>query len=122
MSALATVADVEAVWRPLSSAEQGVAQAWLDRASALVRASVQNIDTRVAMDDNYRQLAAGVVVDMALRVLKNPEGKRQESIDDYSWTRDNSVAAGNLYLADDELSLLLGVRRRGGAFSIVPGW
>lgn len=122
MSALATVADVEAVWRPLSSAEQGVAQAWLDRASALVRASVQNVDTRVAMDDNYRQLAAGVVVDMALRVLKNPEGKRQESIDDYSWTRDNSVAAGNLYLADDELSLLLGVRRRGGAFSIVPGW
>lgn len=122
MSALATVADVEAVWRPLSSAEQGVAQAWLDRASALVRASVQNVDTRVAMDDNYRQLAAGVVVDMALRVLKNPEGKRQESIDDYSWTRDNSVAAGNLYLADDELSLLLGVRRRGGAFSIAPGW
>jgi len=122
MSALATVADIEAVWRPLSPDEAGVGQAWLDRASALIRNAVPNIDYRAASDDNYRQLAAGVSVDMVLRVLKNPEGKSEEAVDDYRYKRDASVAGGNLYLADDELSLLLGLRRRGGAFSIVPGW
>ena len=122
MSALATVADIEAEWRPLSPDEQGGAQARLDRASALIRNAVPNVDARIASDDNYRLLAAGVAVDMVLRVLKNPDAKSEEAVDDYRYKRDASVAGGNLYLGDDELSLLLGVRRRGGAFSIVPGW
>lgn len=50
-----------------------------------------------------------VVSAMVLRVLKNPESKRQESIDDYAWTRDTAVSSGALYVSDDELRLITGV-------------
>ena len=43
---------------------------------------------------------------MVLRVLRNPNGVRQESIDDYTWIRDNAVSAGLLYVADDEVENL----------------
>jgi hypothetical protein len=58
---------------------------------------------------------------MALRVLRNPNGVRQWSVDDYSETRDSALSAGSLYVSDDEAALLSGTAaRRRGAFSVAP--
>ncbi len=62
-----------------------------------------------------------VLASAVLRVLKNPEGKRQESVDDYSYTRDNSQATGTLYFTADELDALATNRRtRAFSFSVLP--
>jgi hypothetical protein len=59
-----------------------------------------------------------VIANAVIRVLKNPDGKRQESIDDYSWTRDRVLSAGVLYLTDDEWRILGGIGGKGAAFQI----
>jgi hypothetical protein len=59
-----------------------------------------------------------------IRHLRNPDGKYQESIDDYSFTRDRTVAAGALYITDDEWDELLGSATTSSAFTIRTdaGW
>ena len=103
-----TTSDIAARWRTLTTEETAVAQALLDDAWAILIARDPSIDTRVSADPPTLDaaLVRAVVSAMVLRVLRNPDGKRQESIDDYSWTRDNSVSAGALYVSDDELDLL----------------
>lgn len=124
MAALATIEDVEARWRPLTATESAVAAAYLDQASALARQRTL-VDTRLADEDyldtwpDYPTVVVGVIADMVLRVMRNPEGKRSETIDDYSYTRDNAVSTGGLYLSDAEAALLNGVSAsNAGAFSI----
>lgn len=108
----ATYSDLEARWRPLSAEEQSVANALLEDAWQILLARVTALSARLgvvapatspALDP---ALVVAVECAMVLRVLRNPDGKRQESIDDYSWTRDNSVSAGTLYVSDEELALL----------------
>ena len=115
-----TVSDLEARWRPLSSAENDVAGSLLSDAWEILLARVPSLNDRLLNGSLSQGLVVAAVTAMVLRVLRNPEGKRMESIDDYSWTRDNAVSAGLLYASDDELRLLSGVRR--GAFSIAPGF
>jgi hypothetical protein len=57
---------------------------------------------------------------MVLRVLNNPEGKLQETIDDYTYRLDQSVSTGALYLSDAESSLLTSSGGSDGAFTIRP--
>jgi hypothetical protein len=65
-------------------------------------------------------LASFVVSSMVLRVLRNPNGVRSWSVDDYSETRDNAVSAGVLYALPNEVDLLTGRAnpKRRGAFSV----
>ncbi len=72
-------------------------------------------------------MLASVIEDMALRVARNPDGKKSEAIDDYSWTLDSRVSAGLLYLSDDELALLVPAERPrpkaiGNIRVAVPSW
>ena len=71
-------------------------------------------------------LVAGVVEDMVLRVASNPRGVRSLSIDDYTETLDRAVSSGALYLSPEELALLAGPMRAGGAFGSIklrtPAW
>ena len=120
MSNPASTMDLEDRWRPLTDTEQTVAQALLDDAWAVLQSEVPGLDDRVTSGALASPLVIGVVAAMVLRVLRNPEGKLQERIDDYSYTRDSSVATGGLYVTVDELRLLIGVR--GSAFSITPSW
>ena len=120
MAALATVADVEARWRSLSASEETVATALLDDASAIVRSRVSDVDDRIADSDVYEALVVGIVAGMVLRVIRNPEGKRSETIDDYSYTRDDATKSGLLYLSDEEAALLGGGTTTTAAFTITP--
>ena len=117
----ASTADLEARWRPLSDQEKINGQTFLEDAWRLLRRRIQTIEADIAADTSgdLQADAVRVLATAVLRVMKNPDGIRQESIDDYSWTRDQAVSAGLLYISDDELNALI-VDGTGptGAFSI----
>jgi len=92
--------------RSLTTTEETTAAALLTDAWSVLMARDPSIDARLGASSLDENLVRVVVAAMVLRVLRNPDGKRQEAIDDYSWTRDTTVAAGSLYVSDDELTLL----------------
>jgi len=107
MSNPVTTTDLAArLGRALTADETTQANALLADAWAILTARDATIDTRLTASTLDAGLVVAVVCAMVLRVLRNPDGKRQEAIDDYSWTRDTSIAAGSLYVSDDELALL----------------
>lgn len=108
MAALASVADVETL-RPLKDAERMTASVLIGRASALIRRRLRSVEADMAADPDYAEVVKGVVVDAVLRVIRNPDGKVQESIDDYTYRRADPVADGALYIADREWDLLVAV-------------
>lgn len=116
-----TTDQLAARWRPLTSAETVVAQSLLDDAWTILQARVPGLAARLDAATLDPELVVAVESAMVLRVLRNPDGKRQESIDDYSWTRDNAVSAGLLYLGDDELTLLSPQATLGGAYVVSLG-
>lgn len=105
-------AEIAARWRPLTTLELGIATQLLYDAAALLAARLPTIAARALAGTLDPLLVVRAQVAMVVRVLSNPDGKRQESIDDYSWTRDNAVSAGLLYIGDSELTDLLPVRAR----------
>jgi hypothetical protein len=80
-----------------------------------------DLEAEVATDSDLSDDVVRVEVAAVLRVMKNPDGKRSESIDDYTWTLDQAVSAGLLYFTTDELDgLLPGSAIRGRAFMVDP--
>lgn len=126
MDSPATTQDVEQRWRPLSPAEQLVAAALLADAWADVTTQVPSVPARVEANPTFRRVVVSILVAMVLRVLKNPDGIRQMSIDDYQVTIDSTRSSGSLYLADDERNRLLEVAQAlPGIYSVplgVPYW
>lgn len=117
----ATTADLVARWRPLSTQETTNGTTFLADAWRMLRKRIPTLEADITADTSG-DLAAEVVrveATAVLRVMKNPDGKRQESIDDYSWMRDQAVSAGLLYFTDDELNdLIVDNTGPSGAFSV----
>lgn len=112
----AIVADVESRWRPLSAQETTNAQTFLDDAWGMLVRRFPNVESLFVTDAGLEPEVIRLLATAVLRVMKNPDGKRQESIDDYSWTRDAALSAGLLYFTADELDALFS-ESGGGAFS-----
>lgn len=117
----ASTSDLVARWRPLSTQETTNGGTFLEDAWRMLRRRITTLENDIA-DDATGDLEPEVVRVLAtavLRVMKNPDGKRQETIDDYSWQRDQAVSAGLLYFTDEELNSLI-VDNSGptGAFTI----
>jgi hypothetical protein len=115
------LSDLEVRWRPLADSEEPYVQALLNDAWAIASSQIPaliSLDVASPAADVVRAVLSAMVI----RVLRNPEGVRTWSVDDYSQTRDASVAGGSLYLSAEELALIDGSlgRRRRGAFSITP--
>ncbi|MFD5599182.1 Gp19/Gp15/Gp42 family protein [Leucobacter sp. NPDC058333] len=107
---LATKADVEAsLLRSLSTAEGEFLPKLLERAEQMLIGYVPDLLTRAAEGTWLRGVVIRIEADMVARVLRNPEGMRQESDGVYSYSVDWAVASGRLKPLDDEL-LMLGVR------------
>jgi len=109
MTSFAVVSDLEAFWRPLSASEAIVAQSYLDAAATVLTTRRPTLAADVISGLVTQESVKFVVTSMVLRVLKNPDGKGEESIDDYRYKRDAAIASGALYVSDDELRLLTGV-------------
>ena len=113
--ALATLADLaDRLGRDLTPSEERRATAWLDDATALI------VDRFPRYDTTPTAVSKKVCCAMVLRSLSNPDGKRQESIDDYSYTVDSSRSTGEVYLSDEEAAELA-AKPGGRVFSIVQG-
>ncbi len=100
----AIVADIEARWRPLDAQETTNAEAFLGDAWALLLSRRPNLEADITAATVSTDNVVRVVVAMVLRILKNPDGKLEESIDDYRYRRDALVASGTLHVTSDELA------------------
>lgn len=101
----ATPDDVDQ-YLPLDDGGRDSAAQLLVVASALIRRSFPDIDTRIGNGQLDAELAKFVAVQMVLRVLRNPAGVRQETIGPSSISYDTSQASGQLTLTPDDLGML----------------
>lgn len=120
----ATTLDLIRRWRPLSDQEDingavFISDAWRMLRRKMTRLGV-DIEALIATDDDLKGDVVRVICAAVLRVMKNPEGKRSESIDDYTWVRDQAVSAGLLYFSDDELDDLVPGTTQNRAYTIDP--
>jgi hypothetical protein len=98
--------------RDLTDAERIKVPALISDASALMLERFPYLASTVPAT------AKGVCCGMVLRVVNNPRGLRQESIDDYSYTVDSARSAGQLYLTPEDVAAL--TPPGANVFSIVP--
>lgn len=98
------ISDLEARWRPLVDLEIANATAFLADAWAELLSRRPNLEADIAADTVSEANVIRVVSAMVLRVLRNPEGWDQESIDDWSGRRSSLVADGLLRITPEELS------------------
>ncbi|MEU1421477.1 Gp19/Gp15/Gp42 family protein [Kitasatospora sp. NPDC005751] len=114
MADLATLADLaDRLGRDLTTTETRQAAALLHDATAII------LDRFPRYATTPTDASTAVCAAMVLRVLRNPDGKRSEQIDDYSYTVDSARSAGELYLTEHEVETLRPIRT--AAFTIVPG-
>lgn len=117
----ANVTDVQIrLGRPITSAAE-IAQvtAWLTDVEALIKVRIPDLDQRVALGQIDEAIVALVEAQVVVRKVKNPDGKQNERIDDYSYGLNTDAARGDLFLTDEEWALLLPVSAT-GAFTIRP--
>lgn len=118
MAPFAEAVDVEEVWQSDETFPSEIADALLAQASAKLRVMVPTIDTLVT-DELKAELAKIAVVNAVRRVLRNPDGLLQETIDDYTWRRDSAVSSGALYIdAADLVGLRVKTSRKWGTINL----
>lgn len=100
--AYATVIDVATtLGRPITDPdEQNQITNWISKTERIIAARLGNLDN---LD---RQILADVISEVVARRARNPDGKRNERIDDYSYTLDAAASAVELTLTADEWARL----------------
>ena len=100
--AYATVIDVATtLGRPITDQdEQNQIANWIAKTERIISARLGNLDN---LD---RQILADVISEVVARRARNPDGKRNERIDDYSYTLDAAASAVELTLTADEWARL----------------
>lgn len=120
----ATPADLsDRSLEPLTADQFAVGTVKLDDAYIQIIAAVPSVAPRLAAvpeDLVFTALVVQVQCAAALRYLSNPDGKFQESVDDYSFSRDKTVATGEIYISAAELALLSATGGSVNAFTITP--
>lgn len=116
------IGDIVARWRPLTPTETASADALIQDAQDILEEKLEEagiIGAPSPSVERWERKYKRTIVAMVRRVLSNPEGYLQETIDGYEYRRDKAVSTGSLYLGDDEVAHFF--RHRGSAFTIVPG-
>jgi hypothetical protein len=113
------IADIEARWRPLNTQQTVNANAYIDDAWAMLLGRRPNLETDLAEGTISRDNVIRVVSTMVIRILRNPEGKQSEQIDDYKYTRHELVSSGMLHVTPDELADITPGRRRRRSIRLV---
>lgn len=120
MSTFATVADVEALWRPLSTTEEARAEALLPVISDSLREEAskvgKDLDEMLGDDPTLVNVAKSVTVDVLGRTLmtstdSEPMTQLTESAGGYSVSGSFLVPGGGLFIKKSELARL-GLRRQ----------
>lgn len=123
-----TTDEIADRWRPLTDAEQIVAEKRITDAEALLQNELRLrgiLSQPDPIDPVWMQLYIRVIADIVKRYLINPDAwlEERDAIDDYDRTRrrDAAVSAGLLYVMPDEVDQLIPRRRPRGAFTIALG-
>ena len=120
MSNFATIQDMAALWRPLTSAEEERAGELLTVVSDLLRDSAKRVgkdlDQMIEDEEITSSTAKSVTVDIVARALMTstegePLTQSTESALGYSFTGTYLVPGGGLFIKRDELARL-GLRRQ----------
>ena len=91
---------------------------WVADVDALIRSRIRDIDERVTDGRVSVEDLTRVASNAVVRKVKNPDGKQNERIDDYSYGLTEDAARGELFLTDDEWSSIEGFSDSSGAFTI----
>lgn len=126
MSDFATVADIETLWRPLTTGEQTRAAALLPLVSDMLRQKANDIgkdmDAMVAASGPYASTAKVVTVDVVVRVLRqstngDPMSQESQAALGYSWSGTYAIPGGGIggAIMYNDLRRLDLIRQRIGA-------
>jgi hypothetical protein len=105
--------------RPLTTDEEALASTLIGDVENMIRVRLPGrvLDGTTADEGSVKQVASAAVA----RVLRNPDGYRNEAAGGISYTLDSRVAAGFLTILSEEWALLgLSGAANGGAFSVAP--
>lgn len=98
----------------------------INKAGERLSARVPRIPHRVADGAITRDLVAGVIEDMVIRVVRNPYGFAQEQAGEFSYRIDRVVASGAVQVTEDDVLTLTGGGTTSGTFGRVtmgvPAW
>lgn len=123
MDAFATVDDVVARWRPLTSDEETVVEVLLDDASDMIRVRFPSIDADLESGAVLWSTATRVVAGMVRRAMINRdnEGITQgsETVGPFNRSASYANPNGNLYLSKDDL---LAFEPAGYSTRVVQAW
>lgn len=120
MTVYATVENLQAGWRELSSEEVTTATELLARASRKCRAEVPSLDARITNALIDADLVGDIVCDMVKRAMSSVDAgltQVSETAGPFTQSRTFSNPSGDLYLTKAEKRQLVGRR----AFSIILG-
>lgn len=125
MTLYATVADIAALWRPLTPEEEERAEALIETVSARLNVEAEkvgkNLELMVAADENLAAVAKQVTVDVVARALmtstnQEPMTQYSQSALGYSVSGTFLVPGGGLFIKNSELAELGLKRPRYGGF------
>ena len=118
----ATVDDVTALWRTLTTEEESRVSTLIPIISACLREEAmkigKNLDTMISLDDNLSSIAKSVTVDVVARILREntqtvPMSQESRSALGYSWSGTYAIPGGGITNAIMKNDLnRLGLRRQ----------
>lgn len=126
MSTYAQLQDVETAWGqpipPDAASQLLYVQGLLDEAETELELDprIGSVAARLTAGVTTTERVRSAVVNMVLRVLRNPNGFRQQSAGPFSYTVDRSVASGKLTVTNRERRLL-GALTGAGSVSLSAG-
>lgn len=118
----ADAGDVAARWRPLTDAEQTVANTLVADASSLIRARFPGIDDQVASGQVDANVLTMVVAGMVKRAMVAPPdglSQQSEAVGPYNRSQTFANPMGNVFLTAADTTLILGYQPSGmsGSFA-----
>ena len=117
-----SITDVQdvaaALGRPIVTPETEQVQKWIDRVERRIRNRITDLDIRLE-DEAYKDTFTGVVEEVVIRKIHNPQGMRSERIDDYYY--DRGERSSDLWPTEEEWAELLPASSL-GAFSTRPSF
>lgn len=127
---VADIARLESAFeRPLVESaelkERSAATQWLDDAWGIVQDEIPGVIRRLELGEGdtarlRTDSVARVVVAMVIRVLRNPDARRQLGEDTFQETVDQAVSSGQLYISEVERGRLL-AGAEGDVAAYLPG-
>lgn len=106
---LAAPNEIVPLFRALTAAEESTAASLLRRASAMVRGRFPDVDDQIAAGTLDGEQVGLAVIEMVLRVMRNPEALRSETRGPFSRSYDPVAASSRLTLTEAEIAVLTAV-------------